>query len=63
MFIVYFGGNVGVGVSLAVVVIGNNGNFGYSSSFRKLDVGFGRATHFLTPSRVESIDKTSILSL
>ena len=32
MFIVYFGGNVGVGVSLAVVVIGNNGNFGYSSS-------------------------------
>jgi len=25
--------------------------------FRKLDVGFGRATHFLTPSRVESIDK------
>jgi len=31
--------------------------------FRKLDVGFGRANHFLTPSRVELIDKRSIFGL
>ena len=52
-------GNAGV----AVVVIGNNGNFGYSSSFRKFDVDFDRAARFLTPARVELIDKRSIFGL
>ena len=61
MFIVDFGGGVGV------VIFGNNGNngnFGYSSlKFRKLDVGFGRANRFLGVDLVESIDKRSILCL
>ena len=35
MFIVNFGDG-GDGVSLAVVVIGNNGNFGYSSSIPQI---------------------------
>ena len=60
MFIVDFGGGVGV----VDVNIGNNGNFGYSSlKFRKLDVGFGRANRFLGVDLVESIDKRLILSL
>ena len=54
----------GSGVGLAVVVIGNNGNFGYSSlKFRKLDVGFGRANRFLGVDLVESIDKRLILCI
>ena len=57
MFIVDFGGGVGV------VIFGNNGNFGYSFQFRKLDVGFGRANRFLGVDLVESIDKRLILCL
>jgi len=56
----YFGDG---GIGRAVVVIGNNGNFGYSFQFRKLDIDFGRANRFLTPSRVELIGKTSIFGL
>ena len=52
-------------VTASTVVVDNNIMWIYYSfvKIRILDFDFGRAIHFLTPSRVELIDKRSILCL
>ena len=61
VFILDYFGDFGIGRAVVVIIMAILDTL--LRIFRKWNVDFGRANHFLTPSRVELIDKRSILHL